>query len=133
MLAGISGGCDADCPGGGPPVTYFKGIANAVTSGVLPEAMVDRSLTRMWTAAIGLGLLDDPTKSPYAHLADKDLDTPATRRLNLEAAIQSMVLLKNAPVGGKPVLPIPKGSKVAILGPVRPPTSDRSASEPRSG
>jgi hypothetical protein len=62
---GVSGGCDADCPGGSPPVTYFGGIANAMKSGVLPVEMVDQSLTRVFTAAISLGLLDDPTASPY--------------------------------------------------------------------
>jgi beta-glucosidase len=117
IAQGVSGGCDADCPGGSPPVTYFGGIAHAIQSGMLPVEMVDQSLTRVFTAAISLGLLDDPTKSPYAHLDDKDLDTPRTRSLNLEAAIQSMTLLKNQPVAGKPVLPIAKGSKLAIIGP----------------
>ena len=28
----------------------------------------------------------------------RDIDTPATRALNLQAAVQSMVLLKNDPV-----------------------------------
>jgi beta-glucosidase-like glycosyl hydrolase len=117
MLAGVSGGCDADCPGGNPPVTYFGGIANAIESGALPAELVDQSLTRVFTAAISLGLLDDPIKSPYAHLSEKDLDTPSTRKLNLEAAVQSMVLLKNDAVGGTPVLPIKRGAKLAIIGP----------------
>ena len=33
------------------------------------------------------------------------------------ALAESMVLLKNKPVGGTPVLPMKKGTKVAILGP----------------
>eukprot|EP01043_Picozoa_sp_COSAG02_P072145 COSAG02_NODE_13475_length_1390_cov_0.683191_1_plen_170_part_10 len=117
MLAAVSGGCDADCPGGAKPTQFFGGISHAVAAGVLPIEMVDRSLVRVFTAAIGLGLLDDPTLSPYAHLSDKDLDTPSTRQLNLEASLQSMVLLKNAPVNGTPVLPLAKGSKIAIVGP----------------
>jgi beta-glucosidase len=117
MLAAVSGGCDADCPGGAKPTQFFGGISHAVAAGVLPIEMVDRSLVRVFTAAIGLGLLDDPMLSPYAHLSDKDLDTPSTRQLNLEASLQSMVLLKNAPVNGKPVLPLTKGSKIAIIGP----------------
>ena len=109
MLAAVSGGCDAvcpthtsslathvlipamspcaeqDCPGGAKPTQFFGGISHAVAAGVLPIEMVDRSLVRVFTAAIGLGLLDDPSLSPYAHLSDKDLDTPSTRQLNLEA------------------------------------------------
>ena len=46
---------------------------------------------------MALGLIDDPAKSPFQHLGMQDVDTPATRRLNLEAAIQSIVLLKNDP------------------------------------
>ena len=117
MLAGVAGGCDADCPGGAKPTQYYGGVSQAVSDGVLPEHMVDRSVERLMTAAISLGLLDDPTLSPYAGLGAKDLDTPSTRTLNLEAAIQSMVLLKNDNVGEKPVLPVDKGAKLAILGP----------------
>jgi beta-glucosidase-like glycosyl hydrolase len=36
---------------------------------------------------------------------------------SLLALAESMVLLKNKPVGGTPVLPMKKGTKVAILGP----------------
>ena len=97
-VQGVSGGCDADCPGGSPPVTYFGGIANAMKSGVLPVEMVDQSLTRVFTAAISLGLLDDPKASPYAHLGAKDLDTPSTRQLNLEAAIRTHTI--NPPLRG---------------------------------
>lgn len=116
--AGILGGCDADCPGGEPPVTYPKGIVNAVDAGS-PEAALDRSLVRMWTAAFDLGLIDDPTEGPFASLGMEDIDTPATRELNVDAAIQSMVLLKNDPPssGGGPVLPIKSGQTVAVLGP----------------
>jgi hypothetical protein len=52
--AGIKGGCDSDCPGGNPPVTYFKGLADAVNGGALAESDVDQSLTRLWTGAIKL-------------------------------------------------------------------------------
>ena len=118
MKRAMEGGCDSDCPGGGPPTTYFKGLANAVKSGALAEATLDQSVVRLYTGAIALGLLDDPATSPYAELGGRDLDTPATRQLNLESSIQSMVLLKNEPISsGKPVLPIGAGETVAILGP----------------
>lgn len=47
------------------------------------------------------------------------IDTPATRQLNLEAALQSMVLLKNDKVNGsaRPLLPILAAQTVALLGP----------------
>ena len=133
MKRAIEGGCDADCPGGGPPVTYFKGLANAVRHGALSEDSLDRSLVRLWSGAISLGLLDNPDDSPYASLDSKALDTPDTRKLNLASAIQSMVLLKNVPVPASqrlvshgrrmfpatqaPLLPIQATETVAILGP----------------
>jgi hypothetical protein len=46
-----------------------------------------------------------------------EMDTPATRQLNLNAAIQSMVLLKNDPVNGASVLPITSKQTVALIGP----------------
>ena len=102
VAATVLGGCDADCPGGNHPVMYFTGLAKSVTDGTLPEAALDQSLVRLWSGAISLGLIDDPTKSPFADLGMADVDTPETRALNLEAAVQSMVLLKNeAPADGR--------------------------------
>jgi len=59
MLAGVSGGCDADCPGGAKPTQYFGGVAAAVQDGVLDVKLVDRSVERVMTAAISLGMLDE--------------------------------------------------------------------------
>jgi beta-glucosidase-like glycosyl hydrolase len=59
--------------------------------------------------------------SPFRHLDERDIDTPATRALNLEAAQQSMVLLKNdAPsdtMVSAPLLPLSSTDTVALIGP----------------
>lgn len=118
VAAAMKGGCDADCPGGNKPVSYPNDLASSVTSGDLPESLLDQSLVRLWTQAFRLGLIDDPTESRFASLNMSVIDTPATRRLNLEASIQSMVLLKNDAVNGaEPLLPIKPTASVALVGP----------------
>eukprot|EP00038_Savillea_parva_P023364 m.40557 g.40557 ORF g.40557 m.40557 type:complete len:1020 (+) comp5998_c0_seq1:874-3933(+) len=114
-------GCDADCPGGTKLVSYPLFLAAAVRSGSLPETALDQSLVRLWSAVFRLGLLDDPTKSPFAHVGMEAIDTPASRQLNVEAAVQSMVLLRNEPVTDNGttmrVLPITSSATVALIGP----------------
>lgn len=82
-------------------------------SGALTEAELTVATTRLWTGAISLGLIDDPAASPFASLGARAVDTPATRKLNVEAAEQAMVLMKNE----RGMLPIKPGATVALLGP----------------
>jgi hypothetical protein len=74
----------------------------------------------LWTGAIQLGLLDDPSQSPFKDLDMTAIDTPATRQLNFDAAVQSMVLLKNEPpsnADSTPLLPLSSSATVALIGP----------------
>jgi beta-glucosidase len=109
VVAGLSAGCDLECG-----KAYSERIASAVARGVLPEANVDRALSRVLAARFRLGMFDPPEKNPYASITKSVVDGPEHRALALEATRQALVLLKN-----DGVLPLDpkKTKKLAVIGP----------------
>ena len=89
-------------------------IVKAVRDGLLPEAVVDRALERLFTARIELGMFDPPGKSPYAGIRPTDNDTPAHREAALRTAEESLVLLRNT--GNLLPLAHPP-ARIAVIGP----------------
>jgi beta-glucosidase len=109
VVAGLRAGCDLECG-----KAYSEQIARAVGRGVLSEAEVDRALGRVLAARFRLGMFDPPEKNPYASIAKPVVDGPEHRALALEAARESLVLLKN-----DGILPFDpkKTKKLAVIGP----------------
>ncbi len=108
-------GVDTDCAdfGEGPEVGA-KAYSDAVAQGLVPQAVMDQSLNRLFTARIKLGMFDPPEASPYAKIPDSEMDSPAHRALALRAARESMVLLKN-----NGLLPLkPSVKRVLVVGPL---------------
>jgi len=113
VAAAIKAGTDVLCEFGGTPTAAPATTVRAVKQGLLAEADLDRAVQRLLAARIGLGLLDAPDKRPFREITPKDYDTPAHRRLNLEAARQSLVLLKN-----DGLLPLKQAPRhIAVIGP----------------
>ena len=83
--------------------------------GLLTEADIDRSVKRLFTARFRLGMFDPPEQVSYAQIPYSVVDSPEHRALALEAARQSLVLLKNQ--GG--LLPLNKDAltSIAVIGP----------------
>ncbi len=108
-------GVDTDCADFGEgPVAGAKAYSDAVTEGLVPQAVMDESLKRLFTARILLGMFDPPAMVPWSKLPDSDLDSEAHRALALRAARESMVLLKN-----NGLLPLKKTVKrIAVVGPL---------------
>jgi beta-glucosidase len=108
-------GVDTDCADFGEgPVAAAKAYSDAVSQGLVPQAVMDESLKRLFAARIRLGMFDPPEASPYAKIPDSEMDSPAHRALALRAARESMVLLKN-----NGLLPLPKTVKrIAVVGPL---------------
>jgi beta-glucosidase len=86
---------------------------NAVRQGLLPEAVLDRALVRLFTARYRLGTMDAAPPAAWAGIGPKDYDLPAHRALALETARKSLVLLKND--GLLPLAAAPR--RIAVIGP----------------
>jgi len=108
-------GVDTDCADYGEgPVAAAKAYSDSVSLGLVPQSVMDQSLTRLFTARIRMGMFDPPEASPYANIPDSEMDSPAHRALALRAARESMVLLKN-----NGLLPLKKSVKrILVVGPL---------------
>ena len=101
-VAAVQAGTDLSCG------NEYSTLADAVNAGLLPEAALDRSLIRLFTARFRLGMFDPPDRVPYSNISYSE-----HRALALEAANKSIVLLKN-----DGVLPIDPGTRsIAVIGP----------------
>ena len=117
VAEGVLGGLDVDCG------TTYASIPESVASGMLPEAAVRRSAHRFLTKQIALGALEP--RSPYASLGPETVDSAVHRALALEAAQQTLVMLRNEirPVGAAAAfasargLPLDSGASIAFIGP----------------
>ena len=92
----------------------YKSLVNAVKQGLISEAEIDRSLKRLFEARFRLGMFDPPELVPYAKIPFSTNDSAEHRQLALEAARESIVLLKNE----NNTLPLRKDLKsIAVIGP----------------
>jgi len=92
----------------------YATLVEAVQKGFIAEAEIDRALTRLFVARIKLGMFDPVERVPYAHIPYSENDSPAHRQWALQAARESIVLLKN---DGK-ILPLNKKlRRIAVIGP----------------
>ena len=92
----------------------YRSLVEAVKSGLIGEAEINRSLERLFVARFKLGMFDPPERVPFSKIAYSETDSDAHRKVALEAARKAIVLLKN----DNGVLPIKaEVSKVAVVGP----------------
>ena len=73
----------------------YQPFIDAVKQGLLTEADLNKSLGRLFTARMRLGMFDPVEMVPYAQTPDSEIDSAAHRELALRTAQESMVLLKN--------------------------------------
>ncbi|MDX8055089.1 glycoside hydrolase family 3 C-terminal domain-containing protein [Lentzea sp. BCCO 10_0798] len=91
LPAGIDSFTDHDAD---PSVTIER-VSEALRTGLIGESDVDRVVGRVLTVRFRLGEFDPPGANPYAAIGSDVIASPAHRELALEAARQSIVLLKN--------------------------------------
>jgi len=90
---------------------YGEPLLSAVKEGIISEATVDEAVSRVLRAKFLLGLFDNPYVD--TNKAPEVFDTTEDRALALEAARESIVLLKN-----DGILPLNKKVKaIAVIGP----------------
>jgi beta-glucosidase len=85
----LKAGCDIEC---GATYAY---LGEAIERGLITEADIDRSLARTLTTRFKLGMFDPPSEVPYASIPMRVVGCEAHRQLAYEAAVKSVVLLKN--------------------------------------
>lgn len=91
---------------------FMKPLADGVREGRVPISLVDRAVRRILTIKFRLGLFEKPLID--VENAVRTVHNPEHRQLALEAARESIVLLKNE----NNVLPIRRGLKsIAVIGP----------------
>ena len=105
---GVRTGTDLDCG------RVYPNLVAAVQQGLITEAQIDTSLTRLFLARFKLGMFDDPSHVRWASIPFNDVDSPQHRALARRIADESMVLLKN----DRNMLPLPKDlGTIAVIGP----------------
>ncbi|WDF32001.1 glycoside hydrolase family 3 N-terminal domain-containing protein [Arthrobacter agilis] len=117
----LTAGVDVELP---TVKTFGAPLTEAVRSGVLPEAIVDRALRRVLRQKVELGLLDPDWDATPEALRDVgvdnaegirgtiDLDSAANRAVAREIAEQSIVLVSN-----DGTLPLTAPRRIAVVGP----------------
>ena len=107
-VAAVRAGTDNTC--GDEYLTLVK----AVNDGLIKEGELDTSLVHLFTARFRLGMFDRPGTGPFANIPVSQIDSPEHRRLALQAARESIVLLKNQ----AGTLPLKSTMKtIAVIGP----------------
>lgn len=103
----VKAGCDLECG------CAYSALLEAVAQGLIDEATIDRSLVRLFTARMRLGMFDPPEQVPFTSIPFEVNDSAAHRALARTAAQKSIVLLKN-----DGLLPLPKDlASIAVIGP----------------
>ena len=133
VTAALAAGCDINSG-----AQYSHNIEAAVKSGMLNESLVDAALINAFAVRMRLGLFDPPEDQPK--YPPEVVNSLAHKELSLDASRQAMTLISNRPIAepsttalaGEPrpvrsqselevgsggVLPLKKGSKVAVIGP----------------
>jgi beta-glucosidase len=106
----IKRGCDLECGG------VFEQLGIALERGLVTEADLDRALARVLASRFKLGLFDPPELVPFASIPPNVINCAEHRALAYQAAVESIVLLKNK----NNALPItPRGAvrSIFITGP----------------
>ena len=109
----VKAGTDLECGFGKGQA--FLSLADAVHQGLVPESDIDNALRRLFRARFKLGMFDPPQSFAYGRIPFSEVNSPEHRALSLQAARESMVLLKNE----NHILPLnsQRIHSIAVVGP----------------
>lgn len=96
-----------------PAAATYRTLIDQVREGKVSEAFVDRAVARVLRAKFLAGLFEDPYVDPDR--AEKGTNTPEHQELALQAAHESIILLKNQ----SGLLPLDRSryKRIAVIGP----------------
>ena len=93
----------------------MRHACDAIADGLMPQQeLVDR-VTRSFMLLMDAGLFDPIERQSYTKIPFETINSDDAIASNLQAARQSLVLLKNGE--SQPVLPLRKGTRLALIGP----------------
>src|SRR5580658_8506497 len=108
----VKAGTDLECGFGNGQA--FPALVDAVRRNLITEADLDVALRRLFRARFRLGMFDPPDSFAYGRIPFSEVNSPAHRQLSLQAARESMVLLKNT----NHILPLSRSiHSIAVVGP----------------
>ena len=105
-----SGGCDLECG------QTFEHLGEALDRGLLSEGDIDRAVTRIYTTRLQTGHVRPAGNGALCEHSESVINSDAHRQLAYEAALKSVVLLKNA----GDILPLRDLRSLYVLGRPRP-------------
>lgn len=103
----LKAGCDLECG------DAYAALGDALKQGLVTESDIDVALNRLFEARMRLGMFDPADRVPYNKIPLNVVDSPKHRAIALQAARESLVLLRNE--GG--ILPLKGAKKIAVIGP----------------
>lgn len=103
----VEGGLDIDFLS----LAYMHHLKELVEEGTVAQEKIDAACLRILELKNRLGLFEKPVKNEDPLYADQICHAPEHRRLSLETALRSCVLMKN-----EGVLPLKPGTKVYLAG-----------------
>lgn len=107
VVAAMIAGTDLDCG------TYFQNhLPTAFGAGLLTEAVLDRSLIRLYSSLFRTGYFDGAA-AMYRNLTFEDVNTLGAQKLSYDAATKGIVLLQN---DGILPLKLTNTTTVALIG-----------------
>jgi beta-glucosidase len=73
----------------------YPALTDAVQQGLVTESLVDERLKTLLTTRFKLGMFDPPEENPYNQISTDVINSKEHRKLAREAAVKSIVMLKN--------------------------------------
>lgn len=112
----VKQGCDINCG------NLFVHLLKAVEKGLVSEEEITQAVTRLFTTRMKLGMFEEKEKQPFRDIKYSQVDSLEMKELNLRAARECLVLLKNE----KHTLPLEK-AKIKTVGVIGPNADNRKA------
>ena len=104
----MNNGCDLNCG------DMYAVLGEALREGKISKKRLNEAVINLFTTRMKLGMFDDGADNPYSKIEYSEVDTEKSRKLNLKASQDSLVLLKN---DGLLPLDVSSVKTIGVIGP----------------